>query len=242
MSLGKYLFAGGLGFVLGGPIGAVVGVVLATLLPNTELTSTTTSTKQTNKGDFRVVLLIMFASIMKADGEVKKSELNVVKRFLVQAFGEQQALEALRLLKEIIKQNYNVADIAQQTSLYFNYSQRTELVHLLFTIAAADGNITTNELNTIQLIAQRLINSRDFESIKAMFFKNPKNSDWAYTVLGIGRDATNEEVKKAYRKMAMKFHPDKVNSIGEEIKRQAEEKFKEVQKAYEAIKKERNIA
>ena len=74
MSLGKYLFAGGLGFVLGGPIGAVVGVVLATLLPNTELTSTTTSTKKTNKGDFRVVLLIMFASIMKQD-EITVTEL-----------------------------------------------------------------------------------------------------------------------------------------------------------------------
>ena len=78
-----------------------------------------------------MVLLLLFASVMKADGEVKKSELNVVKRFLVQTFGEQGALEALQLLKEFLKQNYNVSEIAQQASLYFNYSQRTELVHLL---------------------------------------------------------------------------------------------------------------
>ena len=241
MALGKYLFAGGLGFVLGGPIGAVVGVVLASLLPNVQELRPT-SQKASVQGDFRIVLLMLFANVMKADGEVKKSELNVVKHFLVETFGEQGALEALQLLKEILKQNYSTAAIAQQASSHFNYSQRIELIHLLFMISAADNLITPNELNTIQTAAQYLITANDFESIKAMFFKTETNSDWAYKVLGVEKNATDEEVKKAYRKMAMKFHPDKVNTLGEEIKKQAEEKFKEIQKAYETIKKERNIA
>lgn len=241
MALGKYLFAGGLGFVLGGPIGAVVGVVLASLLPNVQELRPA-SQKASVQGDFRIVLLMLFANVMKADGEVKKSELNVVKHFLVETFGEQGALEALQLLKEILKQDYSTAAIAQQASSHFNYSQRIELIHLLFMISAADNLITPNELNTIQTAAQYLITANDFESIKAMFFKTETNSDWAYKVLGVEKNAPDEEVKKAYRKMAMKFHPDKVNTLGEEIKKQAEEKFKEIQKAYETIKKERNIA
>ena len=71
MALGKYLFAGGLGFVLGGPIGAVVGVVLASLLPNVQELRPA-SQKASVQGDFRIVLLMLFANVMKADGEVKK--------------------------------------------------------------------------------------------------------------------------------------------------------------------------
>ena len=244
MSLGKYLFAGGLGFVLGGPIGAVVGVVLTSMLSGGKEYKTTSSSsrRQTVQNDFRMVLLLLFASVMKADGTVKKTELNVVKQFLVRTFGEEGALEALQLLKEFLKQNYNVAEISQQASLYFNYSQRTELVHLLFMIAAADGSVSESEISVIHTAARNLISQSDFESIKAMFVGSKTNTDWAYKVLNITKDATDDELKKAYRKMAMKFHPDKVNNLGEEIKKQAEEKFKEIQKAYETIKKERNIA
>lgn len=148
----------------------------------------------------------------------------------------------MQVLKEILKQQYSVGEIAQQASRHFNYSQRNELVHLLFMIASADNAITENEINVIQTAARHLISLNDYESIKAMFVKSASNNDWAYAVLGIERKATDEEVKKAYRKMAMKFHPDKVHTLGEQIKKQAEEKFKEIQKAYESIKQERNIA
>jgi DnaJ like chaperone protein len=80
--------------------------------------------------------------------------------------------------------------------------------------------------------------ARDFESIKAMFFES---ADTAYTILEIERTATDEEVKKAYRNMAKKYHPDRVNTKDEAIKKGAEEKFKQVQKAYEQIQKERGI-
>ena len=53
--------------------------------------------------------------------------------------------------------------------------------------------------------------------------------------------ATDEEVKKAYRRMAMKYHPDKVAQLGDEVQKAANEKFKKVQEAYEAIQKQRGM-
>lgn len=250
MSLGKYFFAGGLGFAIGGPIGAIVGIALASLFSSAtaaDQQSHTQHSQQTQRpqqstirGDFRATLLVLIAGVMRADGQVKRTELNVVKQFLVANFGEQGALEALQMLKEILKQEFDVRVIALQAKGFLNYSQRCELIHLLFAIASADNQLCDSETYTIRSIAQVLISEADYNSIKAMFVKD-NNPTWAYQVLGITPQATDEEVKKAYRKMAMKFHPDKVNTLGEEIKKQAEEKFKEIQKAYETIKHERNL-
>ena len=85
------------------------------------------------------------------------------------------------------------------------------------------------------------INPYDFESIKSMFLaKGGVSSEQHYTVLGITKQATDTEVKKAYRKMAVKYHPDKLQGVSEDIKKLAEEKFLKVKEAYEQIMKGRN--
>jgi len=117
---------------------------------------------------------------------------------------------------------------------------RLQLLHYLFGISMADGHVHPSETDVIKLIASYLgINQKDFESIKAMFIKDTKS---AYSILEITPDATDEEVKKAYRKMALKYHPDKVSHIGEDIQKAAKEKFQQLNAAYEAIKKERGIS
>jgi DnaJ like chaperone protein len=63
-----------------------------------------------------------------------------------------------------------------------------------------------------------------------------------YKILEVTPDASDSEVKKAYRKMAMKYHPDKVSHLGQDVKKQAEEKFRKVQEAYENIKKARGFS
>ena len=110
-------------------------------------------------------------------------------------------------------------------------------MHYLFGLSLSDGQAHPNELNTIHFIASWLgISEVDFESIKAMFVKDTQS---AYKVLEINSDATDEDVKKAYKRMAVKYHPDKVSHLGEAVQKAANEKFKEVNEAYDQIKKER---
>ena len=121
-----------------------------------------------------------------------------------------------------------------------NYSARLQLLHFLFGIAQADGQVETQEKNLIRHISNEMgISNSDFESIQAMFVRDT-NAD--YKILEIEPDASPEDIKKAYRRMAMKYHPDKVSHLGEDFQTAAKEKFQKVNQAYENIKKEREIA
>jgi DnaJ like chaperone protein len=143
------------------------------------------------------------------------------------------------MLKDILKQDIPVRDVCVQISKNMDYSSRLQLMHLLFNISVADGAINALELEAIEKMSGYLgIASSDFISIRNMFVPE---SDSSYKILEIEKIATDEEVKKAYRRMAMKYHPDKVSHLGEEFRKSAEEKFKKVNEAYEKIKKERNI-
>jgi len=177
---------------------------------------------------------------MKADGKVVKSELDYVKHFFVRQFGQESAKQALLMLKDILKQEIPVRDVCLQIKGNMDYSSRLQLLHLLFNVSLADTTIHTSEIQIIEKIATYLgVASGDFLSIKNMFIPETNSS---YKILEIDPSSPNEEVKKAYRSMAMKYHPDKVSHLGEEFRKTADEKFKKVNEAYEKIKKERNIS
>ena len=247
MSAGKWIL-GTLGFVLGGPIGSIIGVLIASLFEKSGLdnqtssgTSRTSRAQRTTAGDVRVSIIVLIACVIKSDGRVLKSEINYVKPFLLRTFGEAGAKQALLLLKELLKQDIDAKAVAQQIGQHVNYSTRLELVHLLLAIANADGEIHDLELETISSISMYMsIQDADLQSILALYQRR-KDTNWAYTALEITPSATNEEVKKAYRRMAMKFHPDKVANAGEEIRQQATDKFRAINEAYEHIKQQRGI-
>lgn len=143
------------------------------------------------------------------------------------------------MLKNILEQEIPVRDVCIQISGNMDYSSRLQLIHLLFNIAVADGAVNQAELKAIESMSGYLkIAASDFTSIKNMFVPE---TDSAYKILELEPGATDEEVKKAYRRMAMKYHPDKVSHLGDEFRKNADEKFRKVNEAYEKIKKERNL-
>ncbi|MCE5347808.1 MAG: molecular chaperone DjiA [Bacteroidales bacterium] len=238
---GKWL-VGGLGWALGGPIGGLLGFLVGSMIDsNTEQPAITYTSKtvRTTQGDFGVSLIVLLAAVMKADGKVVKSELDYVKQFFVRQFGKESAKQALLMLKDILKQEILVRDICLQINQNMDYSSRLQLLHLLFNVSVADGIIQPAEISLLEKISGAMgIASSDFLSIKNMFIPE---TDSSYKILEIDPSCSNDEVKKAYRRMAMKYHPDKVSHLGEDIRKTAEEKFKKVNEAYEKIKKERNI-
>jgi DnaJ like chaperone protein len=237
---GKWL-GGGLGFAMGGPIGGLLGFIVGSVIDSStdQPSDHPSRTSRTAQGDFGMSLLVLVAAVMKADGKIVKSELDFVKQFFVRQFGQDSAKEALLLLKDILKQDIQVRDICIQISRNMDYSSRLQLLHLLFNVSLADGKINKSEIELIEKMSGALgINNSDFISIRNMFIPE---TDSSYKILEIEPSASNDEVKKAYRKMAMKYHPDKVSHLGDDFRKTADEKFKKVNEAYEKIKKERNL-
>jgi DnaJ like chaperone protein len=248
MSLGKWIL-GGLGFAVGGPIGALIGVLIASAFDSSKQHSdneksrknTSRESRRSTQGDISVSIIVLLACVIKADGRVLKTEINFIKPFLLRTFGQEGAKQALQLLKELLKQHIDDTAVARQVAQHVNYSTRLEFIHLLLQVANADGEIDSRELNVINRIAINMaIKDADYQSILALFIRQ-EDHDWAYTALEIQPSATDEEVKKAYRRMAMKYHPDKVANAGENIRQQATDKFRGINEAYEHIKKQRGL-
>lgn len=196
--------------------------------------------QKVSPADFELNLLSLCSIVIKADGTVNQRELDYVRQYFLSTYGKEKANAIFRTFNDVIK-NREIS--AQRICTYLNqrtrYEVRLQLLHFLFGIAGADGGVSTAEINKIKELAGYLrVGPNDFESIKAMFIKS---ADTSYKILEIDRKASDEEVKKAYRTMAKKYHPDRVNTENEAIKRGAEEKFKEVQKAYEQIQEERGL-
>ena len=266
-SFTKWLFAG-LGWAFGGPIGALLGYWIGKAFSSgSEQIENGYSSQSFHRGPYRntgtqqdvnVALMVLIAAVMKVDGQVKRSELDYVKRFLLANYGEERGKEVLKVLQQMVEKDIPIDQVCYQIKVNTDYSTRYHMVDFLFGIGGADGEFHQSELNMLRLIAQYLgISQSDYTSIherhvgsgSSGYYSSDSNdsrrtssssySRDPYKVLGIDSSATDEEVKKAYRKMAMKYHPDRVAGMGEEIQRNAAEQMKEINQAYEVIKERR---
>tara|TARA_A100001011_G_scaffold129820_1_gene136889 strand:+ start:3741 stop:4454 length:714 start_codon:yes stop_codon:yes gene_type:complete len=183
---------------------------------------------------FELNLLALSAMIIKADGKIQQKELNFVRNFFISQYGKDRADAIFRSFNTEIKKD--VQHIDELTSVFVQqtrYETRLQILHFLFGIANADGSISDSELQKLSQIASGLrLRMPDFESIKAMFVKNTNN---AYKILEVEPNASENEIKAAYRKMVKKYHPDKLRGQDPAMIKGAEEKFREVQKAYETL-------
>ncbi len=261
---GKWL-GGGLGWALGGPIGGIVGFVIGALYDNAseqdkEKLGGSRHQTGTGAGDFGMSLVVLSAAVMRADGKVMRSELDYVKEYFKQQFGAQRATELIKVLKEVLQHQIPLRQVCLQIRQNTTHAVRLQLLHYLFGIAFADKNVGNAEFSVLNTIARYLgISQKDFFSIHAMYgfrgssygyqsgsYASSKRSGMhlteAYSILEIQSNVSDDEVKKAYRKMAKKFHPDRVASLGAEFQKAAKEKFQKVQAAYELIKDHRGMS
>jgi DnaJ like chaperone protein len=235
MGFSKWI-SGAIGWAVAGPIGGILGFAMASILENGKFIS---GNGNEQRNSFLVSLLVLSSAIMKADGKVLKSELEYVKAFLITNFGADAAAEALLYLKELLVKEIDITAVGSQIGMNMEYEARIQLLHYLTGIAKADGRVSDNELGVLRQISIAMgVSQRESEAVFAMF---KVDEDALYRVLEVDRNASAEEIKRAYRKLAVKHHPDKVSNLGPDVQRAAEERFKSISLAYETIKKERGI-
>ena len=228
--------------------GAIIGFLIGSIFDNLNSGKTKQGRRSifqqsrdtVSPADFELNLLSLASLVIKADGNVSQSELDFVRKYFVQAYGKERANATFKVFNDIVKKReINAQKIAALLRQRMRYESRLQVIHFLYSIANADGHVSDPEVAEIGRIAAYLgVQSRDLESMKAMFFKNP---DSAYKILEIERTATTSEIKKAYREMVKKYHPDKLQHMDEAYRKGAEEKFNKVQQAYEQLQKERGF-
>jgi len=234
------ILTGGLGWVLGGPIGALLGVGAGFILEDLMKKGSPAGKRHTQRNDFSIAFLVLIAAVIKADGKVKQSELDFVKKYLVRTFAWNGADKAFGILQGMLGQHIDVDPVAAQIRDNMDYASRLELLHLLYGVALADGVFSPSEKRLIEQIASTMgIRMQDARSIGAMFAGQSNREP--YGVLNVDPSASDEEIKRSYRALALKFHPDKVAHLGEDYRLQAEEKFRKLNEAYESIKESRGI-
>lgn len=265
----KWIGAGLGAFSGGGPIGAIAGFLVGALIDKALIGDEEFQQTGSASGDFALSIAVLSVAIMKSDGKMVKSELEYVKRYFLQQFGEDKAKEMLLMMRELKERDVSVRQVCIQLRGNLTHPMRLQLMHFLMGVANADGQIEQSELTQLHTCARYLgISQKDFISLLAMYgasffnkgnfynqyrrssgqaggrqnvYQSQSTVQLAYTVLEIESNVSDDEVKKAYRKLAKKHHPDRVASLGEEFQKSAKLKFQKIQESYEIIKKHRGM-
>ena len=215
--------------------------------------SSNAHSNEEQRNSFLFSMLVLSSYIIKADNKIMHSEMEFVRQFLRQNFGEQavnQGLEILLKLFEIQKQQgiqvfrNTIHQSCAEIKHNMDVSQRLQLLNYLVIIAKVDGYVSPEEIKALKEVARHLgLTAKDVDSMLNMENGARANSNIedAYKVLGLSSTATDDEVKVAYRKMALKHHPDRVATLGEDIRKAAEKKFQDINDAKERIFKARGL-
>ena len=202
-----------LGFVIGGPIGAIIGYFLGVFIEKSQI-DIRKKAEQSTRDAFFLSLSGLAAEVIKIDGVVSKAEVLFAKEFFIREFGPATADRMMKRLKIFVSEKVPVEQICRQISEIFDPSARLLIIHFLHGLAAADGEETLEEENLIKA---------------------------CYDILEVSESASDEEVKRAYKKAAVKYHPDRVASLGPDVQKEANERFAKINAAYDQIKAARGM-
>ena len=229
--MNRWLFAI-LGYTLFRLPGALIGFFLGSFFSPRSI--------KISSRDFEINLLALASLVIKADGKVSQKELDFVRAYFVSAYGKNRANEVFKIFNQNFKnKGISLNKISNLFNLGLNYESKLQVIHFLFGIAKADGSISQQEINKLLEFSNLFkLSYADFLSIKAMFIKEVDND---YKILEVGKSASDEEIKKSYRSLAKKHHPDKVQHLGEAYVNAAQDKFQKIQKAYQNIKVKRGF-
>ena len=271
---GKWI-GGFIGLVAGGPLGALAGFVLGSLFDENDNNEkyinndtygyghsayqsaksqagyqSRTSYEEQQRNTFLFSLLVLASYIIRADGKVMHSEMNLVRSWLRTNFGERAVDEGVQIMYKLFDQQKfqgatafrsMVMGSCQQLQQLITYEQRLQLLDFLVKIAKADGTVAAAEIDALRECTLALgLSQTDLDSMLSLQDAG-SNLDAAYKVLGVSPTATNDELKAAYRRLALQNHPDKVASLGEDVRKAAEKKFQEINAAKETIWKARKL-
>ncbi len=190
---------------------------------------------------FIELLIHILVHVMKADHKVEQTEVQSMFQFFAVRlqYSQFKMLWVADLLQHALRSHYTLESLCAEFSSKFNYESKLLLLELLYTVATSDTHFDSAEQSVIKAIVQLLeIAKEDHDQIRSKFdlSKSGSLNDKNYEILGIAPGASEEEIKKAYKDAVKKFHPDKVHHLGEEFRKIAEERVKDINRAYEALK------
>ncbi|MCR5312216.1 MAG: DnaJ domain-containing protein [Bacteroidaceae bacterium] len=254
MGYGKWIgaFIGVLnsGSILGALAGFALGSIMDMVTGNRDETETidTGSQEDGNRNRFLFSLMVLSAHIIGADGRIMHSEMEMVRAFLRNSFGEEAVTQGNDILLKLFdyrkKNGENVwreqiGKACDEMYMVMQEEHRIQLMAYLADIVKADGNVSDVELTAMREIAARL--RLNVEIVDQLFALGGDSLEDAYKVLGVSPEASDDEVKKAYKDMVRKNHPDRVASLGEDVKEAATLKLQEINDAKERIFKSRGL-
>ncbi len=195
------------------------------------------------------LLVHILINIAKIDGVVSREEISTIHRFFQQnlRYDQTKMYWVKELIKEAVDSTQSMENLLHEFRSTFAYEPRLILLELIYQILYTKRHVPDVELKIARDIADYLqITDYDKRTIEAKYKyghqqqtgSTQKTADQYYAILGLEPGADQDAIKKAYRQLSMRYHPDKVRHLGEEFRAVAEEKMKEINSAYDYFKKQ----
>jgi DnaJ like chaperone protein len=245
------IIGSGFGFMLGGPLGALLGAAIGHQLDKNmvvELDVHAGQTQRTQAAFFTAVFSVM-GYVAKADGKVSRDEIGLAQQFMAQMrLSAEQRRAAIELFNQGKESGFDVNAVLQQfrSECHRQRNLMQMFLEILIATAMADGELHRAEHQALLRITTQLgFGEHHLEQLISMISaRHPAQPAArhtlkdAYQLLGVPTDASDDDIKKAYRRLMSQHHPDKLVSKGlpEEMIKLATEKTAEIKTAYEQIR------